>query len=134
MQRRVQSFLSTYWILPPSEAWSSHYLLYKATHMYLTGVKAAGESLKNIRSSKQATKPGSPCTSILLTFFGCFDEMGKEEIFFIEETRRGCTVIDLDELVQHSGNILPRLRFWEDNENLKIYGGTSSRKKIKEHY
>jgi vacuolar protein sorting-associated protein 35 len=38
-----------------------------------------------------------------------FDELRKLEIFFMEETRRGCSVIELYELVQHAGNILPRL-------------------------
>ncbi|XP_058103928.1 vacuolar protein sorting-associated protein 35B-like isoform X2 [Magnolia sinica] len=39
-----------------------------------------------------------------------FDELRKLEMFFKEETSRGsCSVIDLYELVQHAGNILPRL-------------------------
>ncbi|PON53472.1 Vacuolar protein sorting-associated protein [Parasponia andersonii] len=38
-----------------------------------------------------------------------FDELRKLEMFFKEEARRGCSVIDLYELVQHAGNILPRL-------------------------
>ncbi|KAL9260950.1 Vacuolar protein sorting-associated protein 35A-like protein [Drosera capensis] len=38
-----------------------------------------------------------------------FDELRRLEIFFLEETRRGCSIIDLYELVQHAGNILPRL-------------------------
>lgn len=39
-----------------------------------------------------------------------FDEMRKLEMFFREETRRGsCSVVDLYELVQHAGNVLPRL-------------------------
>jgi len=39
-----------------------------------------------------------------------FDEMKKLEMFFREETRRGsCSVVDLYELVQHAGNVLPRL-------------------------
>ena len=38
-----------------------------------------------------------------------FDELRKLEMFFREETRRGCSIIDLYELVQHAGNILPRL-------------------------
>ncbi|KAH9297731.1 hypothetical protein KI387_029413, partial [Taxus chinensis] len=42
-------------------------------------------------------------------YMRAFDELRKLEIFFVEETRRGCTIIDLYELVQHSGNILPRL-------------------------
>ncbi|XP_038723808.1 vacuolar protein sorting-associated protein 35A-like isoform X2 [Tripterygium wilfordii] len=38
-----------------------------------------------------------------------FDELRKLEMFFGEETRRGCSVVELYELVQHAGNILPRL-------------------------
>jgi vacuolar protein sorting-associated protein 35 len=38
-----------------------------------------------------------------------FDQLRKLEMFFEEETRRGCSIIDLYELVQHAGNILPRL-------------------------
>lgn len=39
-----------------------------------------------------------------------FDELRKLEMFFWEETQRGgCSVIDLYELVQHAGNVLPRL-------------------------
>uniref|UniRef100_A0A5B6ZU21 Vacuolar protein sorting-associated protein 35 n=1 Tax=Davidia involucrata TaxID=16924 RepID=A0A5B6ZU21_DAVIN len=42
-------------------------------------------------------------------YMRAFDELRKLEIFFKEETRRGCSIIDLYELVQHAGNILPRL-------------------------
>lgn len=38
-----------------------------------------------------------------------FDELRQLETFFKEETKRGRTNADLYELVQHSGNILPRL-------------------------
>ncbi|CAL5383437.1 unnamed protein product [Camellia sinensis] len=38
-----------------------------------------------------------------------FDELRRLEIFFKEEDKHGCTVSDLYELVQHAGNILPRL-------------------------
>lgn len=38
-----------------------------------------------------------------------FNELGKLEIFFREETGRGCSIAELYELVQHAGNILPRL-------------------------
>ncbi|GKB83682.1 vacuolar protein sorting-associated protein 35B-like protein isoform X1 [Tanacetum coccineum] len=38
-----------------------------------------------------------------------FDELRKLEMFFKEEDRHGCSVMDLYELVQHAGNILPRL-------------------------
>ncbi|KAK6118031.1 hypothetical protein DH2020_048226 [Rehmannia glutinosa] len=39
-----------------------------------------------------------------------FDELRKLEIFFKEETSRGCSIVELYELVQHAGNILPRLK------------------------
>ncbi|XP_026393892.1 vacuolar protein sorting-associated protein 35B-like [Papaver somniferum] len=42
-------------------------------------------------------------------YMRAFDELRKLEMFFKEETKRGCSVIDLYELVQHAGNILPRL-------------------------
>uniref|UniRef100_A0A0A0L666 Vacuolar protein sorting-associated protein 35 n=1 Tax=Cucumis sativus TaxID=3659 RepID=A0A0A0L666_CUCSA len=42
-------------------------------------------------------------------YMRAFDELRKLEIFFMEETKRGCSIIDLYELVQHAGNILPRL-------------------------
>ncbi|KAI8029796.1 Vacuolar protein sorting-associated protein 35B [Camellia lanceoleosa] len=42
-------------------------------------------------------------------YMRAFDELRKLEMFFREENRRGCSIIDLYELVQHAGNILPRL-------------------------
>lgn len=42
-------------------------------------------------------------------YMRAFDELRKLEIFFKEETKRGCSVVELYELVQHAGNILPRL-------------------------
>ncbi|XP_042036085.1 vacuolar protein sorting-associated protein 35B-like isoform X1 [Salvia splendens] len=42
-------------------------------------------------------------------YMRAFDELRRLEIFFKEEDRHGCPVIDLYELVQHAGNILPRL-------------------------
>ncbi|XP_021275286.1 vacuolar protein sorting-associated protein 35A-like [Herrania umbratica] len=42
-------------------------------------------------------------------YMRAFDELRKLEMFFKEEPRRGCSIIDLYELVQHAGNILPRL-------------------------
>ncbi|KAH1080066.1 hypothetical protein J1N35_019827 [Gossypium stocksii] len=42
-------------------------------------------------------------------YMRAFDELRKLEMFFKEETRRGCSIVDLYELVQHAGNILPRL-------------------------
>lgn len=38
-----------------------------------------------------------------------FDELRKLEIFFKDEGKHGVSVVDLYELVQHAGNILPRL-------------------------
>ncbi|KAK1423554.1 hypothetical protein QVD17_18858 [Tagetes erecta] len=42
-------------------------------------------------------------------YMRAFDELRKLEIFFKEESRRSCSIIELYELVQHAGNILPRL-------------------------
>ncbi|KAK1289588.1 Vacuolar protein sorting-associated protein 35B [Acorus calamus] len=42
-------------------------------------------------------------------YMRAFDELRKLEMFFKEEVQRGFSVIDLYELVQHAGNILPRL-------------------------
>jgi vacuolar protein sorting-associated protein 35 len=42
-------------------------------------------------------------------YMRAFDELRKLEMFFKEEANRGCSTIELYELVQHAGNILPRL-------------------------
>ncbi|KAK4361469.1 hypothetical protein RND71_020421 [Anisodus tanguticus] len=42
-------------------------------------------------------------------YMRAFDELRKLEIFFKEETKRGCSIVEMYELVQHAGNILPRL-------------------------
>ncbi|XP_072951157.1 vacuolar protein sorting-associated protein 35B-like isoform X2 [Typha angustifolia] len=43
-------------------------------------------------------------------YMRAFDELRKLEMFFREESKRGnCSIIDLYELVQHAGNVLPRL-------------------------
>ncbi|XP_076903023.1 vacuolar protein sorting-associated protein 35A-like [Bidens hawaiensis] len=42
-------------------------------------------------------------------YMRAFDELRKLELFFKEESRRSCSIIELYELVQHAGNILPRL-------------------------
>lgn len=42
-------------------------------------------------------------------YMRAFDELRKLEIFFKEEERHGCSIVDLYELIQHAGNILPRL-------------------------
>ncbi|GFP95241.1 vacuolar protein sorting-associated protein 35b [Phtheirospermum japonicum] len=42
-------------------------------------------------------------------YMRAFDELRRLEMFFKDEDRHGCSVVDLYELVQHAGNILPRL-------------------------
>ncbi|KAL6995863.1 Vacuolar protein sorting-associated protein 35B [Sarracenia purpurea var. burkii] len=42
-------------------------------------------------------------------YMRAFDELRKLEMFFKEEDRYGCSIAELYELVQHAGNILPRL-------------------------
>ncbi|KAL3640997.1 Vacuolar protein sorting-associated protein 35B [Castilleja foliolosa] len=42
-------------------------------------------------------------------YMRAFDELRRLELFFKDEDRHGCSVVDLYELVQHAGNILPRL-------------------------
>ncbi|XP_020580939.1 vacuolar protein sorting-associated protein 35B-like isoform X2 [Phalaenopsis equestris] len=66
-------------------------------------LKYAAQMLSELRASRL-----SPHKYYEL-YMRAFDELRKLETFFKEETKRGCSVIDLYELVQHSGNILPRL-------------------------
>ncbi|XP_019175131.1 PREDICTED: vacuolar protein sorting-associated protein 35B-like [Ipomoea nil] len=42
-------------------------------------------------------------------YMRAFDELRRLELFFRDEDRHGCPVVDLYELVQHAGNVLPRL-------------------------
>ncbi|XAR61637.1 hypothetical protein NMG60_11016112 [Bertholletia excelsa] len=42
-------------------------------------------------------------------YMRAFDELRRLEMFFAEEDRHGCPIVDLYELVQHAGNVLPRL-------------------------
>ncbi|XP_027331215.1 vacuolar protein sorting-associated protein 35B-like isoform X4 [Abrus precatorius] len=42
-------------------------------------------------------------------YMRAFDELKRLEIFFKDESRHGVSIVDLYELVQHAGNILPRL-------------------------
>ncbi|OAY60908.1 vacuolar protein sorting-associated protein 35A isoform X1 [Manihot esculenta] len=66
-------------------------------------LKYSAQMLSELRTSKL-----SPHKYYEL-YMRSFDELRKLEMFFKEETRRGCSIIDLYELVQHAGNILPRL-------------------------
>uniref|UniRef100_M4DH29 Vacuolar protein sorting-associated protein 35 n=1 Tax=Brassica campestris TaxID=3711 RepID=M4DH29_BRACM len=42
-------------------------------------------------------------------YMRAFDELRQLEVFFKDESRHGLPVVDLYELVQHAGNILPRM-------------------------
>lgn len=66
-------------------------------------LKYSAQMLSELRTSKL-----SPHKYYEL-YMRAFDELRKLEMFFKEEITRGCSVIDLYELVQHAGNILPRL-------------------------
>ncbi|OAY57576.1 hypothetical protein MANES_02G107500v8 [Manihot esculenta] len=66
-------------------------------------LKYSAQMLSELRTSKL-----SPHKYYEL-YMRAFDELRKLEMFFKEETRRGCSIIDLYELVLHAGNILPRL-------------------------
>ncbi|KAF7809633.1 vacuolar protein sorting-associated protein 35A-like [Senna tora] len=66
-------------------------------------LKYSAQMLSELRTSKL-----SPHKYYEL-YMRAFDQLRRLEIFFEEETRRGCSIIDLYELVQHAGNILPRL-------------------------
>ncbi|XP_038723805.1 vacuolar protein sorting-associated protein 35A-like isoform X1 [Tripterygium wilfordii] len=66
-------------------------------------LKYSAQMLSELRTSKL-----SPHKYYEL-YMRAFDELRKLEMFFGEETRRGCSVVELYELVQHAGNILPRL-------------------------
>lgn len=51
---------------------------------------------------------------IIYLFFWCldmraFDELRLLEMFFKDENKHGVSIVELYELVQHAGNILPRL-------------------------
>ncbi|KAM7252949.1 hypothetical protein ACFE04_025567 [Oxalis oulophora] len=66
-------------------------------------LKYSAQMLSELRTSKL-----SPHKYYEL-YMRAFDELRKLEMFFKEEARRGCSIVDLYELVQHAGNILPRL-------------------------
>ncbi|XP_022971465.1 vacuolar protein sorting-associated protein 35A-like [Cucurbita maxima] len=66
-------------------------------------MKYSSQMLSELRSSKL-----SPHKYYDL-YMRAFDELRKLENFFMEETKRGGSIIDLYEHVQHAGNILPRL-------------------------
>ncbi|KAF3446803.1 hypothetical protein FNV43_RR11983 [Rhamnella rubrinervis] len=66
-------------------------------------LKYSAQMLSELRTSKL-----SPHKYFEL-YMRAFDELRKLELFFKEESRHGVSIVDLYELVQHAGNILPRL-------------------------
>ncbi|KAL1199745.1 Vacuolar protein sorting-associated protein 35C [Cardamine amara subsp. amara] len=66
-------------------------------------LKFSAQMLSELRTSKLAPH------KYYELYIRAFNELGKLEIFFREETGRGCSIAELYELVQHAGNILPRL-------------------------
>ncbi|GKU90129.1 hypothetical protein SLEP1_g4169 [Rubroshorea leprosula] len=66
-------------------------------------LKYSAQMLSELRTSKL-----SPHKYYEL-YMRAFDELRKLEMFFKDESKHGVSVVDLYELVQHAGNILPRL-------------------------
>ncbi|CAL1394638.1 unnamed protein product [Linum trigynum] len=66
-------------------------------------LKFSAQMLSELRTSKL-----SPHKYYEL-YMRAFDELRKLEIFLKEKTHRGCSIVELYEIVQHAGNILPRL-------------------------
>jgi vacuolar protein sorting-associated protein 35 len=66
-------------------------------------LKYSAQMLSELRTSKLSPQ------KYYELYMRTFDELRQLESFFKEETKRGRTNADLYELVQHSGNILPRL-------------------------
>ncbi|XP_024532264.1 vacuolar protein sorting-associated protein 35B isoform X1 [Selaginella moellendorffii] len=66
-------------------------------------LKYSAQMLSELRTSKLSPQ------KYYELYMKSFDELRKLEFFFKDETKRGRTNADLYELVQHAGNILPRL-------------------------
>ncbi|KAI4336762.1 hypothetical protein L6164_015248 [Bauhinia variegata] len=66
-------------------------------------LKFSAQMLSELRTSKL-----SPHKYYEL-YMRAFDELRRLEMFFKDESRHGVSIVDLYELVQHAGNILPRL-------------------------
>ncbi|XVF73925.1 hypothetical protein PTKIN_Ptkin13bG0020200 [Pterospermum kingtungense] len=66
-------------------------------------LKYSAQMLSELRTSKL-----SPHKYYEL-YMRAFDELRKLEMFFEDDSKHGVSVVDLYELVQHAGNILPRL-------------------------
>lgn len=66
-------------------------------------LKYSAQMLGELRTSKLSPQ------KYYELYMRTFDELRHLELFFMEESRRGRSNADVYELVQHSGNILPRL-------------------------
>ncbi|KAL2632770.1 hypothetical protein R1flu_004249 [Riccia fluitans] len=66
-------------------------------------LKYSAQMLSELRTSKLSPQ------KYYELYMRTFDELRMLEVFFKEESKRGRTNADLYELVQHAGNILPRL-------------------------
>ncbi|GER26249.1 vacuolar protein sorting-associated protein [Striga asiatica] len=70
----------------------------------------SAQMLSELRTSRLSPhKYYELCLELGCADMRAFDELRKFEIFFKEETGRGCSIVELYELVQYAGNILPRL-------------------------
>jgi vacuolar protein sorting-associated protein 35 len=66
-------------------------------------LKFSAQMLSELRTSKLSPQ------KYYELYMRTFDELRQLEVFFREEGKRGRTNADIYELVQHAGNILPRL-------------------------
>ncbi|CAK9260180.1 unnamed protein product [Sphagnum jensenii] len=66
-------------------------------------LKFSAQMLSELRTSKLSPQ------KYYELYMRTFDELRQLEVFFREESKRGRTNADIYELVQHAGNILPRL-------------------------
>ncbi|KAK8623275.1 hypothetical protein V6N13_118163 [Hibiscus sabdariffa] len=66
-------------------------------------LKYSAQMLSELRTSKL------PPHKYYELYMRAFDELKRLELFFKDESKHGVSLVDLYELVQHAGNILPRL-------------------------
>lgn len=66
-------------------------------------LKYSAQMLSELRTSKLSPQ------KYYELYMRAFDELRILEMFFKDESKHGVSVVDLYELVQHAGNILPRL-------------------------
>ncbi|TYH30785.1 hypothetical protein ES288_A01G121800v1 [Gossypium darwinii] len=66
-------------------------------------LKYSAQMLSELRTSKLSPR------KYYELYMRAFDELKRLELFFKDDSKHGVSVVDLYELVQHAGNILPRL-------------------------